>query len=133
MNSYIFFVRLGMALAPWNVLAGGKLRTDEEEKRRMETGEKGRVVNIFLQIGFVTKMNEKSAVFSKKSQRWSAQSILLQVSLRLACFFFSMLNHLILSGYCILNAESSICLSYCRWTQSRTFTFQPGSSRYFTR
>ncbi|KAF9241167.1 NADP-dependent oxidoreductase domain-containing protein [Melanogaster broomeanus] len=34
----------GMALAPWNVLAGGKLRTDEEEERRRQTGEKGRVV-----------------------------------------------------------------------------------------
>ncbi|KAF9237344.1 NADP-dependent oxidoreductase domain-containing protein [Melanogaster broomeanus] len=34
----------GMALAPWNVLAGGKLRTDEEEERRRQTGEKGRTV-----------------------------------------------------------------------------------------
>lgn len=32
----------GLALAPWNVLAGGKLRSDEEEKKRLETGEKGR-------------------------------------------------------------------------------------------
>ncbi|RDX52553.1 Aldo/keto reductase [Lentinus brumalis] len=32
----------GMALAPWNVLAGGKIRTDEEEERRRQTGEKGR-------------------------------------------------------------------------------------------
>jgi len=32
----------GMALAPWNVLAGGKLRTDAEEKRRKESGEGGR-------------------------------------------------------------------------------------------
>lgn len=31
----------GMALAPWNVLAGGKIRTDAEEARRRETGEKG--------------------------------------------------------------------------------------------
>ncbi|KAI0700989.1 Aldo/keto reductase [Cerioporus squamosus] len=31
-----------MALAPWNVLAGGKVRTDEEEERRHQTGEKGR-------------------------------------------------------------------------------------------
>ncbi|KAG0704242.1 NADP-dependent oxidoreductase domain-containing protein [Suillus ampliporus] len=29
-----------LALAPWNVLAGGKLRTDEEEERRRQTGEK---------------------------------------------------------------------------------------------
>lgn len=30
-----------MALAPWNVLAAGKIRTDEEEERRRQTGEKG--------------------------------------------------------------------------------------------
>ncbi|KAI0632846.1 aryl-alcohol dehydrogenase [Trametes polyzona] len=34
----------GMALAPWNVLAGGKIRTDEEEQRRRESGEKGRTI-----------------------------------------------------------------------------------------
>ncbi|KAI0354911.1 aryl-alcohol dehydrogenase [Trametes cingulata] len=34
----------GMALAPWNVLAGGKIRTDEEEERRRQTGEKGRTI-----------------------------------------------------------------------------------------
>ncbi|KAI0718243.1 Aldo/keto reductase [Cerioporus squamosus] len=32
----------GMALAPWNVLAGGMIRTDEEEERRRQTGERGR-------------------------------------------------------------------------------------------
>ncbi|TFK49877.1 Aldo/keto reductase [Heliocybe sulcata] len=32
----------GLALAPWNVLAGGHIRTDEEEERRRTTGEKGR-------------------------------------------------------------------------------------------
>ncbi|KAF9800946.1 hypothetical protein IEO21_10247 [Rhodonia placenta] len=32
----------GMALAPWNVLAAGRIRTDEEEERRRETGELGR-------------------------------------------------------------------------------------------
>ncbi|KAK7448804.1 putative aryl-alcohol dehydrogenase aad14 [Stygiomarasmius scandens] len=35
---------LGLALAPWQVVGGGKLRTDEEEARRRETGEKGRTV-----------------------------------------------------------------------------------------
>ncbi|KAF9221632.1 Aldo/keto reductase [Gyrodon lividus] len=34
----------GMALAPWNVLASGKLRSDAEEERRRQTGEKGRMV-----------------------------------------------------------------------------------------
>ena len=31
----------GMALAPYNVLASGKIRTDAEEERRRQTGEKG--------------------------------------------------------------------------------------------
>ncbi|KAF9064057.1 NADP-dependent oxidoreductase domain-containing protein [Rhodocollybia butyracea] len=35
---------LGLALAPWSVLAGGKLRTDAEEQRRKESGEKGRTM-----------------------------------------------------------------------------------------
>lgn len=35
---------VGLALAPWNVLAAGKLRTDAEEQRRRETGEKGRML-----------------------------------------------------------------------------------------
>ncbi|KAI0752178.1 Aldo/keto reductase [Fomes fomentarius] len=33
----------GMALAPWNVLAGGKIRTDAEELERAQTGEKDAV------------------------------------------------------------------------------------------
>ncbi|KAG7086805.1 hypothetical protein E1B28_002731 [Marasmius oreades] len=32
----------GMALAPWGVIGGGKLRTDAEEQRRKESGEEGR-------------------------------------------------------------------------------------------
>ncbi|KAK0213815.1 NADP-dependent oxidoreductase domain-containing protein [Armillaria fumosa] len=35
---------LGMALSPWGVLGHGKLRTDAEEARRKETGEKGRQI-----------------------------------------------------------------------------------------
>ena len=31
----------GMAIAPWNVLAAGKIRTDAEEEERRKTGEKG--------------------------------------------------------------------------------------------
>lgn len=33
-----------MALAPWNVLAAGKIRSDAEEERRRRTGEKGRTL-----------------------------------------------------------------------------------------
>ena len=34
----------GLALAPWGVLAAGKIRTNAEEARRKESGEKGRMV-----------------------------------------------------------------------------------------
>ncbi|KAH6906614.1 aryl-alcohol dehydrogenase [Coprinopsis sp. MPI-PUGE-AT-0042] len=34
----------GMALAPFNVLGGGKIRTDEEEQRRIDSGENGRAL-----------------------------------------------------------------------------------------
>ncbi|KAJ7443189.1 NADP-dependent oxidoreductase domain-containing protein [Mycena galericulata] len=34
----------GLALAPWGVLARGKLRTDAEEEQRRATGEKGRML-----------------------------------------------------------------------------------------
>ena len=32
----------GLALAPFNVLAGGRVRTDAEEEKRRQTGERGR-------------------------------------------------------------------------------------------
>ena len=34
----------GLALAPWNVLGAGKIRSDAEEEKRRVTGEKGRAV-----------------------------------------------------------------------------------------
>ena len=34
----------GLALAPWDVLGGGKIRSDAEEARRRETEEKGRMI-----------------------------------------------------------------------------------------
>ncbi|KAI1792816.1 Aldo/keto reductase [Ganoderma leucocontextum] len=35
----------GLAIAPWNVLAAGRIRTDEEEERRRQTGENGRTLS----------------------------------------------------------------------------------------
>ncbi|KAH9952069.1 aryl-alcohol dehydrogenase [Amylocystis lapponica] len=34
----------GLALAPWNVLGGGRIRTDAEEEERRKTGEGGRTI-----------------------------------------------------------------------------------------
>ncbi|RDB26476.1 Aryl-alcohol dehydrogenase [NADP(+)] [Hypsizygus marmoreus] len=48
----------GMALAPWNALAGGKFRTDAEEERRRITGEQGR------KLGPTWERNEKERIVS---------------------------------------------------------------------
>jgi len=32
----------GLALSPWGVMGSGRIRSDEEERRRKETGENGR-------------------------------------------------------------------------------------------
>ena len=47
-----------MALAPWNVLAGGKIRTDEEEERRRQTGENGRTLSL-IPAGWERNEKEK--------------------------------------------------------------------------
>lgn len=43
-DAYTHTVVVEMALAPWNVLGGGKIRTDAEEQKRLESGEHGRSV-----------------------------------------------------------------------------------------
>ena len=91
-NSFIYDLRTrahpdhpGLALAPWGVLAGGRIRTDEEEERRRQTGENGRspligrekylvdcmrdiakVVLAGYQIGSARRMSAKSARRSKR-------------------------------------------------------------------
>lgn len=50
---------MGLALAPWKVLAQGKLRTDEEEERRAASGENGRAV-----FGSEWKRNENERTMS---------------------------------------------------------------------
>ncbi|KAK0471507.1 NADP-dependent oxidoreductase domain-containing protein [Armillaria novae-zelandiae] len=49
---------LGLALAPWDVLGGGKFRTDAEEEERRQSGEKGRAV-AGMGVGWERNENEK--------------------------------------------------------------------------
>ena len=49
-----------MALAPWNVLAGGKIRSDEEEEKRRQTGEKGRTLSLLPSTGWERNEKEKT-------------------------------------------------------------------------
>lgn len=57
-----------MALAPWKVLAEGKIRTDEEEERRRQSGEKGRTIG-----GRNWERNEKEKAVCKALEKVAAE------------------------------------------------------------
>ncbi|KAF9522052.1 Aldo/keto reductase [Crepidotus variabilis] len=54
----------GLALAPWNVVGGGKFRTDEEEERRRQTGENGRTA-----FGLAWERNDREKAVSKALEK----------------------------------------------------------------
>jgi len=60
----------GMALAPWNVLAGGKIRSDEEEEKRRQTGEKGRTLAL---VPTPWERNEKEKTVCKALEKVAAE------------------------------------------------------------
>ena len=62
---------LGMALAPWNVLAGGKLRSDEEEEKRRQTGENGRTLSL---IPRDWQRNEQEKTVCKALEKVAAET-----------------------------------------------------------
>ncbi|KDQ33591.1 hypothetical protein PLEOSDRAFT_1099550 [Pleurotus ostreatus PC15] len=59
----------GLALVPWGVLAGGKLRTDAEEQRRKESGEKGRE----LRTNLSWKRTESEAKISRALEKVASE------------------------------------------------------------
>ena len=61
-------INLGMALAPWNVLAAGKIRTDGEEERRRQTGENGRTL-----FGNDWERNDKEKKVCKALEKVAAE------------------------------------------------------------
>ncbi|KAJ6506393.1 Aldo/keto reductase [Mycena vitilis] len=58
----------GLALAPWNVLASGKFRTDAEEEQRRATGEKGRAL-----VNPEWERNEKEKKMSHALEKVAAE------------------------------------------------------------
>lgn len=65
---------LGLALAPWDVLASGRIRTDAEEEARRKSGEKGRDLS---GQGWERNENEKNmaSVLEKIAAEVGSQSI----------------------------------------------------------
>lgn len=108
----------GLALAPWNVVAGGKFRTDEEEERRRQTGEKGRTL-----FDPEWERNEKEKVVSKALEKVAGEVGVKHITAG-AFFLLSslpwLMYHNTCSCHCLLVAKGNLCLPYCWRSQSRT-------------
>ena len=63
-----FSLFVGMALAPFGVLASGKIRTDAEEEKRRQTGEKGQQV-----FGSGWERNEREKEVCKALKKVAAE------------------------------------------------------------
>jgi hypothetical protein len=57
-----------MALAPWRVLAAGKIRTDEEEEKRRQSGENGRTI-----FSPIWERNDKEKTVCKALEKVAAE------------------------------------------------------------
>jgi hypothetical protein len=115
-----------MALAPWNVLAAGKIRTDEEEERRRKTGEKGRTLygewertaeerRICKALEAIAEEIGAKNITSGKQTTTSFEMVVLTSSD---------------SGDCVLDAENRLCFPHCRRPQSRASPRQHRSLGY---
>ncbi len=115
----------GMALSPWNVLAAGKLRTDEEEEKRRETGEKGR-----QWAGRPWERNEKEKKISKALEKVAAEvgakhitsGTPMIIAFNSECCLTRPWR---CSCNCVSLAESSVCLPHCWREEGRASPRQP--------
>ena len=107
-----------MALAPWNVLAGGKIRTDAEEQKRRETGEKGREV---FAAGWERTPDERKVCLAleKVAGEIGAKSITAGVFRFLVLFCRVTFAYIRGSRYRVRVAEDSLRLPHHRRTQGR--------------
>lgn len=122
----ILTLDVGLALAPWNVLGGGKIRTDEEEERRRASGEGGRSVFSGWERNEterkVSHALEKVAAEVGAKSITSGEYISFVQQPRLKCCG---------SGYRIPHAEGTIRFPHHRRTQGRAPPRQHRGTRYF--
>jgi len=105
-----------MALAPFNVIGGGKLRTDAEEEKRAASGENGRTM-----MGGDWRRNENekkmSHALEKVANEIGAKSITSGIH---GYFrpFTSLVKFESCSGDRLCDAKGSLRISPCRGSQS---------------
>ena len=106
----------GMALAPWNVLAGGKLRTDAEEERRRQTGEKGRTLS-----SSEWERNENEVKMSRALEKVAKEVGTEHITAGKRFMNYLIchpLRHIWFSCSGLYSSEGTLCLPYHWWTQS---------------
>ena len=109
-NSSRFFI--GLALAPWGAVGGGKFRTDAEEEERRQSGEKGRMV---LSTNWERNEDEKKicAALEKVAKEVGTPHI---TSSEYISVVYSIGTALINRCSCpsILHAKGTVCVPNCR-------------------
>lgn len=108
----------GMALAPWAVLGGGKLRTDADEKKREESGEQQRTF-----YGPEWKRTETEAAVSRALEKVAADvgaKSITSGTLSTFCHAQTFAHlEMTTSRYRLRDAEGALCVPYHRWTKGR--------------
>ena len=106
-----------MALAPWKVLARGKIRTDEEEERRRQTGENGRGTT-----NLPWERTEQEKTVCKALEKVAAEVGAKHITAGIFSAnrnIFVKLADVSLSGHRISYAEDTLCLPDYRRSKGR--------------
>jgi len=129
LSSMLINYSLGMALAPWNVLAAGKIRTDAEEEARRQSNEKGRTYYLSR-----WERNEKEKLVCKALEKVAEEigAKHITAGTPLSSSFPSLFDlHYLFSCDCLSYAQDSICLPNCWRAQGRASSREHRSSESF--
>lgn len=103
----------GLALAPWDVLASSKMRTDAEEEARRKTGEQGR--NLF---GQGWERNEDQKKMASALEKIAVEVGVRSIQAGQSMFCAHTCSRLTLSQW-PLPTSDALCLPNHRWAQGR--------------
>lgn len=105
-----------MVIAPCNVLTGGRIRSDEEERKRDASGEGGRTLG---GIDWKRTDNERKVCDVLEKIGTDVGGAKFSADMPLHSPYLPILKFHCTSCYCIANAQGTLCLSDCWWSKNR--------------
>lgn len=108
---------IGLALAPWDVLASGHIRSDAEEERRKASGEKGRQI-----FGDWERNEEEKKVCSVLEE--VGQEVGVGDNVQASKWFispflsFNLVTELVGSRNCVFDAEDTVRVPHSRYVDT---------------